>query len=86
MRRCRCDFHTAEFKTPHLYFPRKRCDGRAVKRLRIAKQSKEHGGPIFADMNLCDFHANTTWFHKNAGWTIMGEFTNAPPKPKRRGK
>ncbi len=80
--RGRCDFHTAEFSTQHAYFPRKRCDGKAVKRLRICKQSKETGGPIFGDMKLCDFHANTAWFHKNAGWTIVGEFV----KPPKRGK
>lgn len=76
----RCDLHTVEFVGDHIYLPRTRCTFKAVKRLRICKQDKKTGGPIFADMNLCDFHANTAWFHKNAGWTIMGEFTT-PPKP-----
>jgi len=82
----RCDLHTAEFVGAGIYLPRTRCDFKAVKRLRIRKV-KENGEPIFTDMNLCDFHANTAWFHKNVGWTILGEFVTPPkPKPKRGGK
>lgn len=81
----RCDSHTAEFVGAHIHLPRTRCDFKAVKRLRICKQGRD-GSPIFADMNLCDFHANTSWFHKNVGWTIVGEFTSPPSLAKRPKK
>ena len=78
----RCDHHTAEFVGKGVYLPRARCDFPAIKRLRICKQGKD-GSPIFADMKLCDFHANTVWYHKNVGWTIVGEFVK-PPKRARK--